>query len=507
MTHITSFSRVVCLLLVCLVLWGAIVVPVSASALLYQFLSVMAENLLASIIRGCGVYVADGINDTLSDGLSAWDDLVSYVYQHLPESVLYSKALIDTGFNLIMKDGLYYADRNLVKYVLEFLTGPREAPSDSNLIIRPIGYGFDFGDAALYEYVNNAVLEYDSTGNWGYSALIRGLERCYVFEYDHGSDTEQLRSPLVIFTNSAVKYTCNNDVLTVTIPAGQYVMIYNDYGTNAQPMSGSPTSSRVFEIKISGDVTQRRFRGKPTIDLEIGVHSAPVDSLVVDSIPTEIDTAWDSSSVTVTDKRLSGSVTAVPVSVSSDISSVAVAPKADVISGTRVDADVIVKEGLATGTETGTETGTVSFWNKLWGWLEKIWTAIKSLVTGITTPIVNAISAVRSKVASLADVFSGTVVVASPLEAIHFGALFDLFPFNIPYGIYKAITLWGSTAAAPTVTIPLPTYKGGSMDIYKFEINFSEIPGMDKLAAVIRAGELILFVLGLAMVTRKVTKW
>lgn len=284
-------------------------------------------------------------------------------------------------------------------------------------------------------------------------------------------------------------------------------MIFNEYGTDGTCVTGNEESAWTMDVRVSSDVTETRVRGRPTVDLDIGVHGAQVDSLVVDSIPERIIPAWDSASVTVTDDRIGGSVTAVPVSVSSDISSVAVAPKSDVISGTRVDADVIVKEGLATGTETGTETGTVSLWNKLWGWLEKIWTAIKSLVTGITTPIVNAISAVRSKVASLADVFSGTVVVASPLEAIHFGALFDLFPFNIPYGIYKAITLWGSTAAAPTVTIPLPTYKGGSMDIYKFEINFSEIPGMDKLAAVIRAGELILFVLGLAMVTRKVTKW
>lgn len=45
------------------------------------------------------------------------------------------------------------------------------------------------------------------------------------------------------------------------------------------------------------------------------------------------------------------------------------------------------------------------------------------------------------------------------------------------------------------------------MDIYEFEIDFSEIPGMGTLVAIIRGGELILFAVGLLMITRKVTKW
>lgn len=197
MTHITSFSRVVCLLLVCLVLWGAIVVPVSASALLYQFLSVVTENLIASVIRACGVYVADGINDSLSDGLSAWEDLVSYVSQYLPESIVYANALVHAEFNMLMKDGLFYADRNFVQAVIDFLTYPTPSPANNDLVIRPIGYGFEFRDPAIGKFVNDTVVKYDSTGLWGISYVIRGLERCYIFEYEHADDVVQVRSPLL----------------------------------------------------------------------------------------------------------------------------------------------------------------------------------------------------------------------------------------------------------------------------------------------------------------------
>ena len=100
----------------------------------------------------------------------------------------------------------------------------------------------------------------------------------------------------------------------------------------------------------------------------------------------------------------------------------------------------------------------------------------------------------------------GTTYVESPLEALHFDALFSLFPFNIPYGIYQAIDFWSASPSAPTITIPLPIYDG-EIDIYEYKINLSDVPGMDTLAAILRAGELILFVVGLVMITRKVTKW
>lgn len=132
---------------------------------------------------------------------------------------------------------------------------------------------------------------------------------------------------------------------------------------------------------------------------------------------------------------------------------------------------------------------------------------IFSKLVALPSNIADAFSNVITGVTSLVDFFTGTTVVASPMEAIDFSELFELFPFNIPYDIYQTINFWSSSAESPTIVIPLPNYDSNGLGIYEYEINFSKIPGMDTLAAILRGGELILFAIGLVMITRKVTKW
>lgn len=107
----------------------------------------------------------------------------------------------------------------------------------------------------------------------------------------------------------------------------------------------------------------------------------------------------------------------------------------------------------------------------------------------------------------LGQMFTTTTLVQSPLEALHFGAMFDLFPFSIPYDLVQCINFWGASAAAPTLTIPLPTVQGGRAAVTTYDVNLGELPGFNQIAALIRAGELILFGIGLVLITRKVTKW
>lgn len=147
-------------------------------------------------------------------------------------------------------------------------------------------------------------------------------------------------------------------------------------------------------------------------------------------------------------------------------------------------------------------------------WLQKIYNAITGLASSITTPIKNALQTVKTAIVEvkgvaqdISEFLTGTSYVDSPTKALKFGSLFDLFPFNIPKGIYDTISFWEANAAPPVITVPLPNYAGGGVDVYEFEINLSEIPGMDALAALIRAGELILFAVGLVILTEKVTKW
>ena len=114
---------------------------------------------------------------------------------------------------------------------------------------------------------------------------------------------------------------------------------------------------------------------------------------------------------------------------------------------------------------------------------------------------------VKSGLRKLVDFFTGTTFVESPLQAMNFDKLFDLFPFNIPAGIYQTISFWNADATPPTLTLPSLAFDGNKVTGDEFSFNLADMPGMNEIAALIRAGVLILYAVGLLMITRKVTKW
>jgi len=85
------FFRLLCLFLACLILANALIIPVRASVLL-EVLAATTRNMIASLIRACGVYVADGIGGSLADGLETWEMLVDYVASKVPAEYLYINA-------------------------------------------------------------------------------------------------------------------------------------------------------------------------------------------------------------------------------------------------------------------------------------------------------------------------------------------------------------------------------------------------------------------------------
>lgn len=114
---------------------------------------------------------------------------------------------------------------------------------------------------------------------------------------------------------------------------------------------------------------------------------------------------------------------------------------------------------------------------------------------------------VKTGLGKLVDFFTGTTFVESPLQAMNFDKLFDLFPFNIPAGIYQTISFWNADATPPTLTLPSLAFDGNKVTGDEFSFNLADMPGMNEIAALIRAGVLILYAVGLLMITRKVTKW
>ena len=169
-----------------------------------------------------------------------------------------------------------------------------------------------------------------------------------------------------------------------------------------------------------------------------------------------------------------------------------------------VDPDPI--DNTDPGGNAGTGTGGANYSGVLSKILGKLGEIVNAIVSA-PGAVVDAVQNVYQSVVSIADFLTGTTVVDSPLEAINFDAMRDLFPFNIPAGIYDAINFWSKPAEAPVLSFPVPNMAGNKVVVDTYDIRLSDIPGFDRVVAVIRAGELICFAIGLALVTRKVTKW
>jgi hypothetical protein len=143
---------------------------------------------------------------------------------------------------------------------------------------------------------------------------------------------------------------------------------------------------------------------------------------------------------------------------------------------------------------------------------EQIWTGVTDISTDTSDIATNVqsmkgtLSQVLESVDSIADVFTTTQAVALPNTAMHFDELFTLFPFSIPKDLIDCIGFWNAGAAAPNISIPLPKVSGG-FSIEKYDVPFEDIPTAAAIVAILRAGQIILFCVGLLLITRKVTKW
>lgn len=326
--------------------------------------------------------------------------------------------------------------------------------------------GNTYIDHAIVEAVANSVLEYNEAKFGEAWELGKDFRYMYTIKY-----TNNYRQAY-IWTDSNVNVT-NDGNYTYFDCTGDYVSYYAYTGSN--PYNTTYDS-----------------RTEPAVTHAFSMSNNLYDTYSVTDMVGVLDpTITYGDTIAVTNPITDDDEIAIPI-----------APSASV-PATKTEEEVIVSPttpDVVPGTGTADLSGILS-------WLKAIWDAIKALAGSITNPIVNAISAVKTGVVSIADFLTGTAYVASPLEAIHFAGLFDLFPFNIPKGIYDTISFWAASSAPPVITVPLPNYGGGGVDIYEFEINLSEIPGIDALAALIRAGELILFAVGLVILTEKVTKW
>ena len=79
----------------------------------------------------------------------------------------------------------------------------------------------------------------------------------------------------------------------------------------------------------------------------------------------------------------------------------------------------------------------------------------------------------------------------------------DIFPFCIPFDIYRFFSCLAADPVAPSFTIPLIVENSFGIPEYSVEIDFSKF---DSVAAILRKMELLGFCVGLAFVTNKLIK-
>lgn len=484
MTRITNFKRILCCLLACVVLCCAVMRPLTVKAVEPVSMTVVGVSAVCVV---AAILIAIGLEPLVESSISGFNALVNDIVSVLPTEFVVISSVSGYLVKMIMADGITYAPRNLVEWIVDYLLAS-EAVTFSSVYPYTIS---SYEEICEYLTVNDAE-DY---------AYAQTYNRLYHFTFpDSTTVTEGW-----VWTDS------NVTLLKSTLSSGGYQYSLRFYGPYCISFNAGLSLSAidVFDDTLTyprnvvmtySDVATGTIERE---DKEEGYVTSLDGIAVTDVFSETLDATWTGESITVTDTEVGTDVAAIPLSVPATVADTVATTREEVIAGTATKADTVTLDETITDTSTAT-TGLLS---SVLSWLEKIWTAIKSLVSGITAPIVNAITSVKTQVVSLVNFFTATSYVESPLVAINFGALFELFPFNIPYGIYQAISFWDSGSEAPVLTVPLPTFTGGAVDIYEFEIDFSEIPGMDVLVSIIRAGELILFAVGLLMITRKVTKW
>lgn len=163
--------------------------------------------------------------------------------------------------------------------------------------------------------------------------------------------------------------------------------------------------------------------------------------------------------------------------------------------GDAIDSQTDVLEGINQGIQS--QTGVIS------GAINQ---AIQDVGTAIgvqTGAISDAIDGTTEAVESLTEALTDALEVPSSSEAASFKFdLRELFPFCIPFDIYRLLSMFDASPQAPHVQIPFTIQSIG----FSYNIDIDLTP-WDPVAQAMRTAELIVYAIALAWATGKVIKW
>ena len=454
MTRITSFKRpVAALVALCILCVSCFTIPVHAIG--EEIVMIPALQAMVSQLMGLGLE-ANGGNDALTT--------FAQTLVELPEM---SKYIVQNGgqyfVNAVKKNGLLYLPLEMIGITRARLYGKGDFSSTLPIIVE---HNFSTW-----------------TGNFNVSFYSPANQKSYTFTslpYNYSSYTGSYTLVGVVtgkvdentshMSYQVYVYACNYDSNWGSINSSgikcQYVT-----QLNTNPLQTTPNISFVtyngtypYEDSITSISSSTSVSPDYSSNYNLGV-TAPYDTSISDGYTT-----WASGAIDVPNTETGTDDKYFPVGVGSTL------------------------EGTLGKTQ------------------EEIWSGVTDISTETTDVATNVqsmkgtLTQVLSSVNSIADVFTTTQAIALPSTALHFDQLFTLFPFSIPKDLVDCIGFWNAGAAAPTISIPLPKVAGG-FSIQKYDIPFEDIPTAAAIVAILRAGQIILFCVGLLLITRKVTKW
>lgn len=501
--------RVLALFLVCLVLFYSCIVPVHAAALLYEVLAVTARSMVASLIRACGVYVADGVESEISSGLQSFesltDSVLTYVWEHLPDNLKVVNTLGQLMIKMVLKNGVYYAPRTLVELVC--------AGISANVDLDSIGYtdystqfGYLFNTTDDLKAFNDYMNSYSGSQKYGEKLGKNYWIYCYVLHMDvrtnsYSADTFHSYLPddyvfILTASDQTIGFQLDGEELYVIYPSNSSHYLISgstDLETGVYSVFGSTYSvtdsySSLFYVNSFSKYKITRQEGITP--------STALSGLSFEDDVATIDSSWSAKGISVDDDKLdNAAVSMIPVSVY-DPSSAATASKSDVIAGSRVDAETETVTDSVTDTITDSTTQT-GFWSSVVGLLNSILTAVKSLIGGITTPIVNAIAEVVAAVKAIAI---PTTAEPPGFDSMTLPSLKNFFPFCIPFDLYAMMQALCADPVAPCFTFAT-SFLG---HLYTVDIDLSP---WEDVAVLVRYMITAIHIVALTVATRKFIKW
>lgn len=452
--------------LVCLVLVAALLVqvsPIRARAAGPNFFFVDPELQLASDLIGLGISVgtdAAAHNQVIQDAA----DWLADTGEWLSEGMLkvYKVAAAAGGYK-------YMVDGDFLQELFEWMFDAEVVTVQSDIasLLVPLAAGSSLEGSAIVVNTDCQIFHYY------YSTT---LYTCCI-------STEKIVYTSLGQTHTSSSYV-NNDLL------GGSIVYYADFSglvsadsvsyMDTNQYSGTTKNNRV-NVCLNGLAPIVNASISTDKDLSLN-HVGAFGSILPDSYPD-----WFANSTTITDSETGEEKTVVPVALGQTLEETQSMTQADVWAG--ASTYVETETDVGTGDDTVTVPETVTLKDILTG----ILSVPKSIAQAVAAFFADVVAAVKAIPAAITEFFTISADVSA--FAIEWR---DFFPFCIPFDIYDFLTLLMAEPEAPKFEWEIDLLKTG--EPYLMVVDLSE---WDDVAQLLRRLELLVFIVGLAMVTRE----